>query len=172
MTSSTNNMSKFHTKLQVSTSSATKQCKVHKTKKTRVGEAQNLNSLFNEICDILGSEKQSESALPGSTHPEIVANAVGKTPCTLDACENANEKEILLSSNNKLTGTLSESDISSIVHKITAIVRDENVAVSMEERLKNACLEYNEEIVEKVLKRCFKVPYLAFRFFNWVRSVK
>ncbi|CAH9135049.1 unnamed protein product, partial [Cuscuta epithymum] len=168
MTSSTNNMSKFHTKLQVSTSSATKQCKVHKTKKTRVGEAQNLNSLFNEICDILGSEntisaeKQSESALPGTTHPEIVANAVGKTPCTLDACENANEKEISLSSNNKLTGTLSESDISSIVHKITAIVRDENVAVSMEERLKNACLEYNEEIVEKVLKRCFKVPYLAF----------
>ncbi|KAK4390045.1 putative pentatricopeptide repeat-containing protein, mitochondrial [Sesamum angolense] len=39
----------------------------------------------------------------------------------------------------------------------------------MEERLESADLDYNEEVVEKVLKRCFKVPHLALRFFKWVK---
>ncbi|PIA54235.1 hypothetical protein AQUCO_00900645v1 [Aquilegia coerulea] len=39
----------------------------------------------------------------------------------------------------------------------------------MEERLEKAGFEFDSEIVEKVLKRCFKVGNLALRFFNWLK---
>ncbi|XP_060196601.1 putative pentatricopeptide repeat-containing protein At5g06400, mitochondrial [Lycium barbarum] len=67
---------------------------------------------------------------------------------------------------------LMKSDVSPIVHKITGILRSECDVISMEEKLESVGFEYNEEVVEKVLKRCFKVPHLALRFFNWVKSRK
>ena len=39
----------------------------------------------------------------------------------------------------------------------------------MEGQLENVGFEFNLEVVEKVLKRCFKVPHLAVRFFNWMK---
>ncbi|EPS63838.1 hypothetical protein M569_10945, partial [Genlisea aurea] len=67
-----------------------------------------------------------------------------------------------------------EEDSSPVVHKVTALIRSPNstaaAAAPMEEQLNNADFIYNEEIVENVLKRCFKVPHLAFRFFNWIKT--
>ncbi|XP_031103956.1 putative pentatricopeptide repeat-containing protein At5g06400, mitochondrial [Ipomoea triloba] len=178
-TVSRNNLFRLHQRFQLFTLSFdTKSYKLQKSKKTRESEAHNLNSLFNEIRDILESgnvrkvEKQSGFTLPGRTQPENVGDIVQKAACTLDVCGNAEENEEFLSSNDKQMGVLGALDVSPIVHKITEIVRDENDAVSMEERLKNASLEYTQGIVEMVLKRCFKVPHLALRFFNWVKSVE
>lgn len=178
-TISSNDMLKLHQRFQLFTLSfATKSCKLQKSKKTRESEAQNLNSLFNEIRGILESgnvgtvEKQSGSTLSGRTQAENVENIVQKAACVLDVCGNAKENEELLSSNDRKMGVLGALDVSPIVHKITEIVRDENDVVSMEERLKHMSLEYTEEIIEMVLKRCFKVPHLALRFFNWVKSVE
>ncbi|VFQ59243.1 unnamed protein product [Cuscuta campestris] len=170
-TTSRNNLLKLHQRFQLSTSSI-------KGKKPRESESQNLTPLFYEIRDILYSEnktsvqEESGSSLRGRTQPQDAGDTAGKTPCTLDVCENATEKGGLLSSNDKQMGASGDYDVSPIVHKITGIVRDENEVVSMEERLQNACFEYSGEIVEMVLKRCFKVPHLAFRFFNWVKSVE
>ncbi|XP_006348568.2 putative pentatricopeptide repeat-containing protein At5g06400, mitochondrial [Solanum tuberosum] len=65
---------------------------------------------------------------------------------------------------------LVKRDVSSIVHKITGILRSECDVIAMEEQLESAGFEYNEEVVEKVLKRCFKVPHLALRFFDWLKT--
>ncbi|TMW82034.1 hypothetical protein EJD97_006992 [Solanum chilense] len=65
---------------------------------------------------------------------------------------------------------LVKRDVSPIVHKITGILRSECDVIAMEERLESAGFEYNEEVVEKVLKRCFKVPRLALRFFDWLKT--
>ena len=43
---------------------------------------------------------------------------------------------------------------------------------SMEDKLEKLSLGFATEIAEKVLKRCFKVPHLALRFFNWVKEMK
>ncbi|WOL08934.1 hypothetical protein Cni_G17687 [Canna indica] len=59
-------------------------------------------------------------------------------------------------------------DISLIVHKITNIVRSEKSQLRMERRLEELDLSWSSDVVEKVLKRCFKVSHLALRFFNWV----
>ncbi|KAK4749240.1 hypothetical protein SAY87_026689 [Trapa incisa] len=39
----------------------------------------------------------------------------------------------------------------------------------MEERLEGSGLAFDADIAGKVLKRCFKVPHLALRFFNWIK---
>ncbi|KAL5999270.1 hypothetical protein ACLOJK_040720 [Asimina triloba] len=66
-------------------------------------------------------------------------------------------------------GNLSAEDVSLLVHRITEIVRAEDPQMLMEEHLEKLGIHYNAEIVEKVLKRCFKVGHLALRFFNWVK---
>lgn len=79
------------------------------------------------------------------------------------------QEENFLVSEGTVTGVSDVIDVSPMVHKVTEIVRGENSSKSMEERLEDAGFEYSVEIVEKVLKRCFKVPQLALRFFNWVK---
>ncbi|KAL0440480.1 UNVERIFIED_CONTAM: putative pentatricopeptide repeat-containing protein, mitochondrial [Sesamum latifolium] len=96
------------------------------------------------------------------------------------ACENAEEKRdhgkmgnlVLENNGSGISDEIEVKDVSPIVHKVTEIVRNENGLLSMEERLENADVDYNEEVVEKVLKRCFKVPHLALRFFKWVKFSK
>ncbi|KAJ6361951.1 hypothetical protein OIU78_002373 [Salix suchowensis] len=65
---------------------------------------------------------------------------------------------------------LNETDVSAVVQEITGIVRAENCKALMEERLDNVGFQLDPEVVEKVLKRCYKVPHLAYRFFNWVKT--
>ncbi|KAK4275891.1 hypothetical protein QN277_018902 [Acacia crassicarpa] len=66
-------------------------------------------------------------------------------------------------------GNLDEDDVSRLVGEITRIVRGENDLASMGERLHNLNYVMKPEFVEKVLKRCFKVPYMAINFFKWVK---
>ncbi|KAL8464499.1 hypothetical protein ACS0TY_034142 [Phlomoides rotata] len=150
------------------------------------GELQGVDPLFNEILGILGTDNivadknslygffiSKDSMFNGDTLSE------GSSPNQLPGvCGNAEEitdhTEMgnLLDLNNNGNGVsdlIEVSDVSPIVHRVTEIVRCEKAAVSMEERLENVDIIYNEEVVEKVLKRCFKVPHLALRFFNWVK---
>ncbi|XP_051139419.1 putative pentatricopeptide repeat-containing protein At5g06400, mitochondrial [Andrographis paniculata] len=91
-------------------------------------------------------------------------------------CRNAEEK----TDDIKMGGAPGEGildeieveDVSPVVHKVTEIVRSENAVVSMEDRFATCDFNCNEEVVEKVLKRCFKVPHLALKFFNWVKHSK
>lgn len=60
-------------------------------------------------------------------------------------------------------------DVSPTVHRITEALRSENAGFSTEQRLEEMGIEFSPEIVEKVLKRCFKVRRLALWFFDWVK---
>uniref|UniRef100_A0A2N9H617 Pentacotripeptide-repeat region of PRORP domain-containing protein n=1 Tax=Fagus sylvatica TaxID=28930 RepID=A0A2N9H617_FAGSY len=53
--------------------------------------------------------------------------------------------------------------------RLPRLFEQKRVRISMEERLENLGVGFDPEVVEKVLKRCFKVPCLALRFFNWVK---
>ncbi|KAG4177563.1 hypothetical protein ERO13_A11G315300v2 [Gossypium hirsutum] len=86
----------------------------------------------------------------------------------LAVCQNAQEENVMVLDDTQM-GNSVEFDVSPVVHEITKIVRAENALISMEEQLEKSGLSFEPEIVEKVLKRCFKVPHLAFRFFNWVK---
>nr|CAD1838219.1 unnamed protein product [Ananas comosus var. bracteatus] len=63
----------------------------------------------------------------------------------------------------------SSKDVSPIVQRITEIVRLETARIGMERRLDELGLSCGPDVVEMVLKRCFKVGHLALRFFNWVK---
>ncbi|CAA7026790.1 unnamed protein product [Microthlaspi erraticum] len=135
-------------------------------------EATTLTSLFNEITEILGSDTiesdettQLRFPASGETHAPGANCGDGKSvSCTQDVRENA--KMVF-------SGVVHEEefDVSPLVHEITSVVRaDDDILVSMEDRLEKLRFPFEPEIVEKVLKRCFKVPHLALRFFNWVKD--
>ncbi|GAB2298771.1 hypothetical protein Dimus_032849 [Dionaea muscipula] len=142
------------------------------------------SSLFNEIIEILGSENlKLDRIRPG--------NFISKEPIGGIADEdvvygqriqgvrqNADEKltaEVgtdTVSSSTKRDAQMEIScrnDVSPVVQKIAEIVRAENIGISMEKCLDDGDLEIDPDIVDKVLKRCFKVPGRAMRFFNWVK---
>lgn len=132
--------------------------------------------LFNEITEILGGDNfttgktQSGNLISG----EVKEVKEEFPDCTQGVCRNAEEsvlqeKDNVLSLEDTQMGILGGNDVSIDVHKITEIVRAENGVVLMEERLENLGVGFDSEVVEKVLKRCFKVPGLALRFFNWVK---
>ncbi|XP_050226246.1 putative pentatricopeptide repeat-containing protein At5g06400, mitochondrial [Mercurialis annua] len=136
------------------------------------------NSLFTEITEILGADslipdKHSDGFLISK---ENHWSNVALKNHTQGVCENAElnnflqEKEILSGLDENRRGDLDEIDVSPIVHEITAIVRAGNGILLMEERLDSLGFRLEPEVVEKVLKRCFKVPHLAFRFFNWAKG--
>ncbi|CDP10570.1 unnamed protein product [Coffea canephora] len=138
-----------------------------------------LGPLFNEILAILGAENeitdQNPTGFSSAEVTDLKRDAVGARPSQglQDICLNSQKRveqqdEILLVSENTVTEVSDGIDVSPMVHKVTEIVRGENRSKSMEEKLEEAGFEYNVEIVENVLKRCFKVPQLALRFFNWV----
>ncbi|KAL6906129.1 hypothetical protein ACP4OV_003730 [Aristida adscensionis] len=62
-------------------------------------------------------------------------------------------------------------NISDIVQMVTQVVRSEVPELSMEQRLESLGVTYTPSLVNMVLKRCFKVRQLAFRFFDWVKRV-
>ncbi|KAK4371745.1 hypothetical protein RND71_007129 [Anisodus tanguticus] len=104
----------------------------------------------------------------GRMYADFTSSFVGQRGCFRKTFEKNAKQSVELEMRNLRED--SQMDVSPIVHKITGILRSGCDVISMEEKLENAGFEYNEEVVEKVLKRCFKVPHLALRFFNWVKS--
>uniref|UniRef100_A0A2N9FZR3 Pentacotripeptide-repeat region of PRORP domain-containing protein n=1 Tax=Fagus sylvatica TaxID=28930 RepID=A0A2N9FZR3_FAGSY len=153
-------------------SSLSRSSKLSQSKKTQQTHLKNqaetsksntFGLLFNEITAILGTDHlntdRTQSGNLISKEINVEGNKVKEEhpDCTQGVCRNAEES------------VLQEKDVSPEVHKITQIVRAEKSPVSMEERLENLGVGFDPEVVEKVLKRCFKVPCLALRFFNWVK---
>ncbi|XP_057446639.1 putative pentatricopeptide repeat-containing protein At5g06400, mitochondrial [Lotus japonicus] len=66
-------------------------------------------------------------------------------------------------------GNVGEEELSRMVDETTEIVRSENGSGSMEERLENMGYGLKAEVFDKVLQRCFKMPRLALRVFNWLK---
>ncbi|XP_042511456.1 putative pentatricopeptide repeat-containing protein At5g06400, mitochondrial isoform X1 [Macadamia integrifolia] len=132
-------------------------------------EAKDIGPLFREFKEIIGNENlvaektPSGTSVSRDTHLSKLKVRDEYPPSTEHVCEKAAEGMRLENENPGV------SDVSPIVHKITEVVRAENQTISMEERLENSGFLYDPEIVEKVLKRCFKVRGLALRFFNWVK---
>ncbi|XWS66584.1 hypothetical protein CRYUN_Cryun05aG0212200 [Craigia yunnanensis] len=168
-------------------STLSKSSKPPQTKKTpqtnlkNQAETRSIPSLFHEMTDILGAVNVTSDETPsGFSSPqtnawgfELIEEPLSRRPAV---CQNAQEKSNLVEKEENVTvlddtqmGNSVKFDVSPVVHEITKMVRDENALVSMEEQLEKSGFSFEPEIVEKVLKRCFKVPHLAFRFFNWVK---
>ncbi|KAI4348855.1 hypothetical protein L6164_009525 [Bauhinia variegata] len=140
-------------------------------------ETASFGALFKEITEILGDDNLiPDESLSGISvfqkTGELVLGAKDQSGCTQVVCRNAEEstlQENVTIQEDVLLENLSEDDVSRIVGEFTEIIRAENDSTPMEERLENLNYRLNPEIVGKVLKRCFKSPQLALRFFNWVK---
>ncbi|EOA19612.1 hypothetical protein CARUB_v10002874mg [Capsella rubella] len=131
-------------------------------------EATAITSLFNEITEILGSDvvKTNETTrLRSHDDSGPVCGNRALVSCTQGVRENA---ALGFSGENEEAqkGLLQEVD----VYQITSVIRADDDVVSMEDRLEKLCFRFEPKIVENVLKRCFKVPHLARRFFDWVKD--
>ncbi|KAG5063753.1 hypothetical protein JHK85_004936 [Glycine max] len=129
-------------------------------------------ALFNEITEILGADTVIPDQSPsGFLFPlETPHSEVGlkdQLDCTKGVCENAAQNVDILE--DAQMGNMGEKDVSRVVSEITEIVRVENDSSSVEERLENLSYGLNSEVFHMVLKRCFKVPQLALRVFNWLK---
>ncbi|KAJ8754513.1 hypothetical protein K2173_005674 [Erythroxylum novogranatense] len=141
-------------------------------------ETESINSLFQEIADILGTDVRdtASSEISKETHlteEELFEQLKDSAPTV---CENVElnkgliQEEIPSTRKETPIRDTVEIDVSPIVHEITGIVRAKNGAFSMEDRLEGLSFQFEPDVVENVLKRCFKVPHLAFGFFNWVKK--
>ncbi|TKY53190.1 putative pentatricopeptide repeat-containing protein mitochondrial [Spatholobus suberectus] len=129
-------------------------------------------ALFNEIAEILGADTVIPDQCPsGFLFPlETPHSEVGfkdQPPCTKGICENAAQNVGILE--DAQLGDKGEEDVSRVVGEITEIVRAENGSTSVEERLENLSYGLRSEVFDMVLKRCFKMPQLALRVFNWLK---
>ncbi|XP_074321227.1 putative pentatricopeptide repeat-containing protein At5g06400, mitochondrial [Silene latifolia] len=134
------------------------------------------DSLFSDITEIIGTVNLDfDKNLPRvSVSGANGGDFGGGGHCTPGVRGNAKEKtegergELLLKGVTQVRN-LGGNYVSGIVRRITEIVRGDHGEVSMEERLDESGYELSSDIVGKVLKRCFKVPHLAKRFFDWVK---
>ncbi|KAK7310348.1 hypothetical protein RJT34_07809 [Clitoria ternatea] len=138
-------------------------------------------ALFNEITQILGAETMIPDQSPsGFLFPlETRHYEVGfkdQQNCTKGVCGNAAEN-ILLDKGHDFgilkdaqLGNMGEEGLSRVVGEITEIVRAENGSTPLEERLENLSYGLKSEVFDLVLKRCFKMPQLALRVFNWLKT--
>ncbi|KAK9170244.1 hypothetical protein Syun_002384 [Stephania yunnanensis] len=150
--------------------------KTQMRKSLRVGE--DMNAIFAEITEIIGTQESIK--VESIAKPVIEANRIKGLmgsehfQCRPSVCRNAEESgrfeyaTMPVSGEDQL-GDLVENDVSPVVHRITGVIRGEDSKVSMEERLEKSGFEFDSEVVEKVLKRCFKVGGLGLRFFNWLK---
>lgn len=72
------------------------------------------------------------------------------------------------------TGMTVDSDvdnISAMVHRITGILRSEAPGPPAEQKLESLGANYTPNLVNMVLKRCFKVRQLGFWFFHWAKRL-
>ncbi|OWM82603.1 putative pentatricopeptide repeat-containing protein At5g06400, mitochondrial [Punica granatum] len=128
-------------------------------------EGSSFAALFNEIAEILGTENfgptsEVDISVTEAAKSKIAAERENLSSCGRPVCENVLEDEF---------ETAGGADVSTTVREITAIVRSGSGSVPMEERLESSGLLFEPRAVEMVLKRCFKVPHLAMRFFDWVK---
>ncbi|KAI3721922.1 hypothetical protein L2E82_32942 [Cichorium intybus] len=131
-------------------------------------EKQDFADLFEEITQILGTHSFNVDTNRGSRFPlmDSINVEVGDSlDCTEAVCENADMNQEL----ELRTTIMAEKDVSPTVHEVTQILRGREGEVSIEEQLENMAVEFDSDVVDKVLKRCFKVPDLALRFFNWIK---
>ncbi|KVI09427.1 putative pentatricopeptide repeat-containing protein At5g06400, mitochondrial [Cynara cardunculus var. scolymus] len=131
-------------------------------------ENKDFANLFDDITQILGTHNFNVDSNGAERFPLTNAGVdmVGDSlDCTEGVRENANmNRELEI----RTTHTV-EKDVSPIVHEVTQILRGGEGEASIEERLDDMDVEFDSEVVDKVLKRCFKVPDLALRFFNWIK---
>ncbi|CAM8937026.1 unnamed protein product [Rhodiola kirilowii] len=138
-------------------------------------ETSQVSSLFREITDILGFNDAlvdncvHEFAVSGDIHEASDKVTAENSTCRQGVCENVEEKVAGVKD-----GEFEDSsvvDVSPMVHKVTGIIRADYSAspLSMDECLSRSDLWLDAEVVEKVLRRCFRVPQLAYRFFYWAR---
>ncbi|KAK9692289.1 hypothetical protein RND81_09G254100 [Saponaria officinalis] len=143
------------------------QSKPSKTQKLLLSNHTN-DSLFSDITEILGTGNLTvDEKLSGfSVSSENDAGFSGAGYCTPGVRGNAQEKN-----EGEIEGMvdLSENDVSGVVGRVTEVVRGDHGESSMEELLDKSGFEMSSDIVCKVLKRCFKVPHLGRRFFDWVK---
>ncbi|KAK7345203.1 hypothetical protein VNO77_15779 [Canavalia gladiata] len=137
-------------------------------------------ALFNEITEILGADPViSDQSTSGFLFPLETRNfEVGfkdQIVCTKAICGNA-ARNVLLDKGqnfgileNAQMGNMGEEDVKRVVGEITEIIRAENDSSSVEERLGNQSYGLKNEVFDRVLKRCFKMPQLALRVFNWLK---
>jgi pentatricopeptide repeat protein len=173
--------------LSTSSSNSSKLSHSHKAKTTPQQPLSNSDTeeasraLFNEITHILGAGTVMHDHSPsGFLFPlEIRDTQLGfkeEHDCTEPVCENAAESDVLdkdekfpVLEDTQLS-KMGEEDMCRMVGDITEIIRAESGSISVEERLENmGYCELNVEVFDRVLKRCFKMPHLAFRVFNWLK---
>ncbi|CAN7141699.1 unnamed protein product [Brassica rapa subsp. narinosa] len=150
----------------VSAFSKSSKSKTRETQSKIQAEAASTTSLFSEITEILGSDAVKSDQ---TNQPRLlpVSGNDGLDSCAQSVRENAR----MGFSNENEEADKGFVDVSPVVHEITSVLRaDDDIMLSMEDKLENLSLRFEPEIVEKVLKRCFKVPHLALRFFNWVKE--
>ncbi|CAM8925179.1 unnamed protein product [Rhodiola kirilowii] len=139
-------------------------------------ETSQVSLLFREITDILGS---NDAVVDNCGHGFAVSGDIlaandkvtaENSTCTQRVCENVEENVVGVKDGEFKDASV--VDVSPMVHKITGIVRADygSSTSSMEECLMRSGILFDAEVVEKVLRRCFRVPQLAYRFFNWVRT--
>lgn len=163
-------------------SSLAKPSKSKKNRETHLhkqSESSIIRSLFSDITEILGAGEFASAATSSATlipkENNVRDSELGERSslCFRTVCRNAEEsklqEEYISVLEDTQLGDSGGSDVSPIVHEVTKVVRAENVSVSMEERLAGLDVQLDSEIVDGVLKRCFKVPHLAMTFFNWVK---
>ncbi|QCE05298.1 putative pentatricopeptide repeat-containing protein At5g06400, mitochondrial [Vigna unguiculata] len=129
-------------------------------------------ALFNEITQILGAQTVIPDQSPSGTlfpleTPQSEVRSEDRSACSTGVCENSAHN--VGSLEDTQVGNMGKEDLSRIVDEITEIVRGENSSTSMEERLENLSYGLNSEVFDMVLKRCFTVPLLALRVFNWLK---
>ncbi|TVU33779.1 hypothetical protein EJB05_15586, partial [Eragrostis curvula] len=103
------------------------------------------------------------SGLPKDGDPRPSDNSVARaavdmeTLCRLEGYTAAGDSDFI--NNNEA------------VQRITEVIRSEAPRSSMEQRLDTLGAFYTPNVVNMVLKRCFKARQLGFWFFNWVKRV-
>ncbi|CAO2174957.1 unnamed protein product [Urochloa humidicola] len=155
------------------------------------------SSLFHEISDLVAPAGNG-AALRSETNDEAFRHDSGSAAAVRCAegargiapeSENAASSSVLHRiSNTGVLGGLTDDgsqpfdiaeravnhdtdSISEVVHRITGVLRSHAPGTSMEQRLESLGVTYTPQLVNMVLKRCFKVRQLGFWFFHWVKRL-
>ncbi|XP_026414649.1 putative pentatricopeptide repeat-containing protein At5g06400, mitochondrial [Papaver somniferum] len=140
-----------------------------KTQETQT-ETNKLPSIFNSITEILGTPEESIDSCGVSSFQDTHVRSLKPMKEPLErmpsVCRSA---QVSALEETQLRKSMIKDDVSPIVHKITEIIRGQDATVPFEECLEKSGFSLHSDIVDKVLKRCFKVGHLAYRFFNWAK---
>ncbi|MED6208686.1 hypothetical protein PIB30_047591 [Stylosanthes scabra] len=167
--------------LSSSASNSSKHSPLSSRAATKQSDPGNYRALFDEITDILGAgaviqENSSSGFLFLEEADQGKLGNVVEHDCGKGVCGNATQSVLLDKGKSfgdfgdSKFGDMSEDDVSRVVGEITSIFRGEKDWSSVEEKLKNLNFGLRAEVFDLVLKRCFKVPQLALKAFDWVKN--